>query len=399
MTLSLLWHRAGSVTATLDGIKLLQIAPVVLLIVLLVRSMRPQNGRDAAAGLFAVAVLFGMPAFRDNLELPLSYTTVGMPIGLAVWLLLDRPSTRWHTPLILLLTIVAIGFKEQGLALVPLVVAMWWLGAPGASRQSAAAISALAVIYVVLRLTQSGSWPLFQQDIGYGFSRLSTSEADARFGSFPLWIFLYNAGSTVANVLFSEPTAGVFRIVNDVAGGRPEPWELNHLASSCALTGLIAWFAMHAWRSGTADAAGEGRLIVALVVVLGACGALSFNYSRDRLGGMAVPFYALAAYHAVRYAIRHAAVDSARPVLAGVMLLALAGAWQIRAVTTLETARVTSYRNRIEWIIRLPERRAEFADRPVYLGIMEAMVNQGTADGSPHPTRYPRAIEMFLHER
>jgi hypothetical protein len=203
----------------------------------------------------------------------------------------------------------------------------------------------------------------------------------------------------VANVLFSEPTAGVFRVVNDVVSGRPEPWELNHLGSSCALTGLIVWFAIHAWRSASAEAASDRRLIVALVVVLGACGALSFNYSRDRLGGMAVPFYALAAYHAVRYAIAHVSVESPRPALAGVLLCALAGAWEIRAVTTLETARATSYRNRIEWIIRLPERRAEFAERPVYLGIMEAMVNQGTAEGSPHPTRYPRAIEMFLHER
>src|SRR5262245_39786551 len=96
MTLSLLWHRAGSLAATLSGIKRLQIVPVVALVLLLVRSMAPRNGRDAAAALVAVAVLLGMPAFRDNIELPLSYTTVGMPIALAIWLLLDRPAARWH---------------------------------------------------------------------------------------------------------------------------------------------------------------------------------------------------------------------------------------------------------------------------------------------------------------
>ena len=37
-----------------------------------------------------------------------------------------------------------------------------------------------------------------------------------------------------------------------------------------------------------------------MLVALAACGALSFDYSRDRLGGMAVPFYALAAYFALR---------------------------------------------------------------------------------------------------
>jgi hypothetical protein len=296
------------------------------------------------------------------------------------------------------LTVVAIGFKEQGLAIVPLVIALWWMGAPGATRQSALAVAGLAVVYVLLRLTQSGSWPLFQQDVGYGFSRLSPGEAEARFGSFPLWIFAYSSASTVLNVLFSEPTAGVFRIVGDVVSGRPEPWELNHFVSSCALTGLIAWYGCHLWRNG-ADASRERRLLVALAAVVAACGALSFNYSRDRLGGMAVPFYALTAYYALVYAINWTTSDARRPALAAVLLFALAGAWQVRALATLETARVTSYRNRIEWLIRLPERRLEFADRPVYLGIMESMVSQGTADSAPRPTRYPRALEMFLHER
>ena len=397
MTLSLLWHRAGSIAATLDGIKVLQLTPIVLLVVLLVRCMRPRNARDAAAGLFAVAVMIGMPAFRDNLELPLSYTTVGMPLGLAVWMLLERPATRSRTALAFVLTVVAIGFKEQGLVIVPLVIAMWWMGAPGATRQIALAVAALAVVYVILRLVASGSWPLFQQDVGYGFTRLSTGEAEDRFGSFPLWIFAYSAASTVFNVLFSEPTGGVFRIAADTTTGRLEPWELNHLVSSCVLTALIAGFAIHAWRGGGAPR--ERRMLVALGVVVVACGALSFNYSRDRLGGMAVPFYAMAAYYAMRYAIDRGTAVSRRPALAAVLLFALAGMWQLRALSTLETARVTSYRNRLEWLIRLPERRAEFADRPVYLSIMEAMVNQGTADNAPRPTRYPRALEMFMRER
>jgi hypothetical protein len=206
----------------------------------------------------------------------------------------------------------------------------------------------------------------------------------------------------MANVLFSEPTSGVFRIARDISSGRPEPWELIHLCSSSALTGLVVW-----WATGCAKRARlegwstEARAAVALAVVLLACGALSVNYSRDRLGGMAIPFYAMAAFYAVRAAAARAleATTTSRVVLAGMALLLLAGAWQSRAVATIETARVTSLRNQLEWLTKLPERRVEFAERPVYLRIMERMVAQGTSPTAPHPTRYPRWVEMVLREQ
>jgi hypothetical protein len=401
LALSLIWNREGSIDAILGWVKLLQIIPVGVLVILLVWNLRPRRLLDAAAAAFAVAVLVGSPAFRDNLELPLSYTTLGMPIALAVWMLLSRPSSAWHTPSVGALTIVAIGFKEQGLVIVPLVLAMWWLGAPGAGRHTAAAVVGIALVYVAARLSHAGSWPLFEQEVGYGFERLSTGDAAARFGTFPLWIFAYSGASTMANVLFSEPTAGVFRIVRDASGGRVEPWALIHLCSSTALTGLVVWWAVGcAKRARLEGWSTESRTTVALGIVLLACGALSLNYSRDRLGGMAIPFYAMAAFYAVRAAASRAmeATTSSSAVLAGVALLLLAGAWQSRAVATVETARVTSLRNRLEWLTKLPERRVEFADRPVYLRIMESMVEQGTASTAPHPTRYPRWVEMVLRE-
>ena len=46
----------------------------------------------------------------------------------------------------------------------------------------------------------------------------------------------------------------------------------------------------------------ELLIVATMLVAVMACGVLSFNYSRDRLGGMAVPFYALAAFFALRAA-------------------------------------------------------------------------------------------------
>ena len=137
----------------------------------------------------------------------------------------------------------------------------------------------------------------FEQAIGFGFSELDPPTATARFGSFPVAVYAYTALATVANVVFSEPTSGIFSIVAAMTRGTAERWQFIHLASSVGLTVLMAFWGVaaisRARQEGWTD---ESRSVVALVLTLAACGALSFNYSRDRLGGMATPFYALAAY-------------------------------------------------------------------------------------------------------
>jgi len=326
-------------------------------------------------------VLIGSPGLRDNLELPLSYTIVGMPIALIVWMLLNREPRIWREVTVILLTLIAIGFKEQGLVIVPVIIAAWWMRAPGATRGLAAAAAIIAVTYVALRLSAAGSWPMFQQAVGYGFSELEPREAIARFGSFPLWIYIYSGASTVANVLFSEPTRGVFWITRDFVRGQLSVSEVVQLASAVALTVLIAWWGARCLiadrRRGSSL---ESRTFVALVAALLACGILSFNYSRDRLGGMATVFYALAAYFAVRAAAsRAASARGLRSAVAAVALVLLGGAWFTRAVATTEYVRMTARQNERQWLVMLPERRAEFADRPVYLRIMESLVEQGTA--------------------
>jgi hypothetical protein len=115
VALSTLWHGAGSIDRGLALIKLLlHILPLTVLVVAFIANLRPRSALDAAAATVATAVLIGSPGLLDNLELPLSYTLVGMPIAVIVWMLLERERRSWHGPLILALTIVAVGFKEHG---------------------------------------------------------------------------------------------------------------------------------------------------------------------------------------------------------------------------------------------------------------------------------------------
>lgn len=400
VTISAIWHNASSLAAALSWMTLLHIVPIVVLVLLLLAHLRPRTAVEGAVATIAVAVLVGSPGFRDNLEVPLSYTIVGMPVVLAVWILLTRERRPWHLPVIVLLALLAMGFKEQGLVLVPLVVAAWWTRAPGVNGATAATLAVIAVGYAVLRLMWGSSWSMFEQAVGLGFGEIEPSEAVERYGSFPYLLYAYSSASTMANVLFAEPTRGTFMIVRSIVGGDPQPWQLVHLGSSVALTTLIAWWGIPALIRARRDGwSPDARLCLALVVVLLASGVLSANYSRDRLGGMVVPLYAVASFHAVRAAVERVwTAPRVSFAFASAMLFLVAAGWHVRAFGTVEHARRLSMRNHVEWLVAMPERRQEFAERPTYLQIMESMIHQGTSAGMPQPTRYPRSLSRWIGE-
>jgi hypothetical protein len=388
LTWMALWRGTGSLDTALVLFKGIEVAAVGGLIALLIWHLRPRTPIAAAAATFAVAVLVGTPGFRDNLELPLIYTTVGMPLLLIVWMMLEREGRWWYTPVILALTMLAIGYKEQGLVIVPIVLVAWWMGAPGASRTTAAAIVVVTAVYLAIRFSTSGSWPTFVQDVGYGFTMLSPDQATIRFGTFPLGMYVYNVVVTTTNILFSEPTAGVFTIVRDVRSGEVAAWEINHVISSTVLTALIVWWGVRTLRDnrGTRWSV-ESRVFAATVIAVAASAALGFNYTRDRLGGMAAVFYALAAYYAARTAAErlvHAPRQLA--ISMGVVLVLLAGTWQLRTIGTVEHARLTAFKDRREWITNLQRRRVEFVNRTPYLRILNAMIDQGITPSVPRPT-------------
>src|SRR6185436_7843930 len=119
LTLMAVWRNADTLAAKLVLIKLLHIVPIACLVVLFIFCLRPRTPLEAAAAAGATAVLIGSPGFRDNLEIPLSYTAVGMPLALIVWMLAERERRTWHGPAIVALALIAIGFKEQGLVIIP----------------------------------------------------------------------------------------------------------------------------------------------------------------------------------------------------------------------------------------------------------------------------------------
>lgn len=399
LTWSVLWRGTETQSTSLQAFKLFQILSAAVLILLLVRCVRPRTAFDAAAAAFALAVLVGMPGFRDNLELPLLMTLVGMPIALMLWWLMERPAAWWHGPSMVVLVLVAIGFKEQGLVLVPILLVAWWMGAPGVGRGTAAAVTAVALVYLTVRFGAAGSWRPFEQDVGLGFQVVAADDAFERFGAFPWWLYAYNAVSTAGNILFSEPSNGRFLTIRDALQGTIAPWQVNHVLSSLALTGLIAWWGVQVMRRDRGCAwSPESRVVVLAVIAVAASGTLGFNYARDRLGGMSVVFYALAAFHAVRAAAwRLTPPGTSGGLVVGLFLLA--AAWQIRAVGTIEDVRAASEASQREWITALASRRADFADRTRYLRILESMAGQGLDPAAARRSTYPEWAASLLGEQ
>lgn len=392
VTLLGFWNASGSLLAGLHWFRYLEVGSVLVLLLLLVRYLRPTTGLQAAAALVSVSVMTSMPGFRDNLEIPLLMTLVGMPMALLVWMLLEREHRWWFTPVILALTMMAIGYKEQGLVIAPVVVGAWWMGSPGARRSTTAVVVLAVVAYLVMRFSTSGHWAPFEQDVGFLFGELGRDEAAARFGDRVWVLYAYNALATVGNILFSEPSRGTFLVTDHFLAGEARPWEWIGVASSTLTTVLIGWWGVVSlrrdWRATRWSP--ESRLFVILVLVLGASGALGFNYARDRLGGMAVPFYAAAVYFAVLLAAERAATASLmRCATIGLMLVMLAGAWQLRAIGTVQDARSRAARTHRTWITSLSGAEATLPHRPTYLRIMRTMTPQGTDPARARRPSYP----------
>lgn len=400
-TWRLLWEGSGSLRTALTLFRLLEVACVVALVVLFLRCLRPRTWMDAAAASVALAILTGAQGFRDNLELPLLMTLVAMPLALVLWRLTEWPARWWHGPAIVAIVIIAVGYKEQGLVLVPLVIVAWLTGAPGVTTRTAVATTAVTLAYLGMRFSTRGAWQPFEQAVGLGFQVLNATEANARFGSAPVPIYLYNAVATLGNLLTSEPTAGEFRFTRDLLAGRAAPWQFNQVLSSVALTGLLGWWATRVLRRERGRPWSEDtRLIAVLGVVLAASAALGFNYARDRLGGMALVFLAVAAYHALRRAAAASSIAvGPRAVSALVCLCIFALAWQVRAIGTVEFVRYASERTQREWLTAPAGRRLPGVHGPTFTSLLQRMTAQGTDPAAAVRHDYPHGVMSWMGER
>jgi hypothetical protein len=174
-------------------------------------------------------------------------------------------------------------------------------------------------------------------------------------------------------------------------------WQYLHVASSAAVTGLIAWWGARSLARARVDGwTVESRTVAVLVVALAASGALSFDYSRERLGGMALVPYTVASFYAVRAALASLQEAGAlRIVSVSIGLTLLMAVWQMRVVHVLDASRERAADSHREWLTDSYERHAAFAARDGYLHALDVLTPQGTIR-PPGPPHYPDWLTRLL---
>ena len=345
---------------------------------LFARALQVQSWPDAAAAVFALTVLTGLHTFRGLVReaFPINlYLESVLGCLIVLNLAQSRPSI-WTDIAAALTFVVATLTVESGVLVWVVVVAGWACGLRGITWRGVAAVSVLLVVYLGSRFALSIATPGLDvgRDSGFGTRMLETGELARRFGDNPSWFYVYNVGTSILSVLFSDPDRGVFHTVRSWFEGEIPARLYLPVVTSAITTGVIGWVCVARWRGPDPKLpTSDIRLLDMFGVVLIANAVVSYAYTKHEIISIAGAFYAFAAYVAVRYAIRLAgcrqgiedAGGPGRPRLTWgpigmcVLLGALACAWALRSAGVHHMIQVQAFRERLEWARLDPERIAE----------------------------------------
>ena len=238
---------------------------------------------------------------------------------------------------------------ESGLLVWPVAVASYVSGLRGISKRGLIALTIALAVYGGARLhyLTAPSLGVGQRATGFGAGVLTPEEQVARFRANPLPFYAYNVTAAAASVLFSQPTAGRFTLVNAWRLGPLPPVFLLQIGSSLMMTLLIGWYAMgrdpqsrrRRWRE---------PILLVFVTVLVANALMSYVYAKDEVISAAGVFYALAAFQALRAFASRPLTPWIAPVVV-IAAMSLSTAWAVRSVGLHLKLRQGAYDARTDW--------------------------------------------------
>jgi len=332
------------------------VAQVVALVLLFVALVRPRTWIDAAILPFGLAVLFGMHTFsgtvREAFPINTFMTVLILCFIAAIVALADY--RWWNDVLAALLFVAAALTVESGLLVWVIFIGARLVGGRGVSRPGAWGLVALLGAYFFVRFAwfDVGSPGLIERSSGFGFNMLDPDALIDRFGANPIWFYVYNIVTSVASVLFGEPTAGVFRATSSVLRGEVEPSRLVGVVATTSVTAVVArfaWSRRHVWLSRRFER--DDRLVAIFVMVLVANAVISYPYTKDLIMSPAGAFFAIAGFVAVRHVLAWLPVRASRraAILAVAGTALVSATWAVRVIGTHVGLRQSAYAGRIEW--------------------------------------------------
>lgn len=253
---------------------------------------------------------------------------------------------------------IALAVLVSGLLLIESAVLLWVvlvgcvaIGLPGLSRRTAAAATAVLVLYFVGRaLLGVGAPGIGGHASGWLGRAYSADELVARFGANPWPFYVYNVVGGALSVVASEPRFGVYRVLFSFEAGTWPPVLTIQLASSLVLSVVILAHARAVMRRPWSSWSEENRMLALASAVLAVSALLCATYIKEEIVSTAGVFYALAAYLAIRWLFALNAESRRRGAMVACILVA-APLWGFRTVGTHYELRRVAFVTRNDWVL------------------------------------------------
>jgi hypothetical protein len=347
VTMKVLYEIVGLHLWVYQTLVLLQFAAVLGLVLWL---FRPRGTTRGVAAAIALACLTGLHTTRILFAFgPLNAHSAALVFVLAAVALAFAPRTRALDWVFFPLMIVGALLLESTLLIVPLLIVLWWLEAPGVSTRGVAAMAAAAIVYAAVRIT----FGTVQSELIYAGSGLGFAAADPetlrRTFEHARWLYWsYNVVATFLTVAASEPRAGVYAFVANVLHTATPWWQWWHVGSSVLTTILIVTMLIRHRIAPSRD-----RLLLACGLVLVVCGsALGFLYTRDRIALSAGVGYCLLLYVALVAMLEHMPAPAWRRTLVYGIVGVIAAGWIVRSAEAYFLLRDVAWDFHLEWTTR-----------------------------------------------
>jgi hypothetical protein len=395
----------------LAGISSLQLAyrgfHAVLLsigLLLFARAARVTTERDFTAFALALAVLVGLHTFRGAVgeAYPVNHYLNVAVVCLLGLVLAQSRGGPWIDLAAIAGLVYAIFILETGVLVWVIAVTAWLVGWRGISSRALAAMSAVLLGYLYLRFVYYpvGLPGLSERSTGYLFSVLDPPALMRRFGDQPMSFYAYNVVTSALSVLFSEPRAGRFVALQAWLQDALLPRMAIALVCSLLTTSVIAYAALHRWRTRTLD--DDVRYIAVFAAVLAGNAALSFAYTKDEIMLPAGIFYALAAYAGARVVLESIASARSSLIAATVAacLVIVSTGWTVRAAGVPYFQRSQAFKHRGDWGELAGERRRAGQSGPPSDAdrLIERLRDDALARAVPNPRFEPRWLKLIWEE-
>ena len=353
----------GIVGANLSVFKAIVVVQFAGILCCLIALFRVITGYQALAACLALSCFVGLHTSSILLGFfPLGHHSIALLGLLSTAVLCMSAHRSWYPACYFAVCLVLPFTIELGLLLPPMLVSLWWAGAPGVQRRDVAWGLSGVALYVIVRAIFSPAGvdvPWISTESGFGLGQIDPEGFSNTFGRMPFLFWVYNVMASLMTVLFSEPRDGTFEFIRSLSAGTTQPWQWIQIATSLATTSAGIVVLTRRRLEGH-----QRQLLVLGCVLLLSNSLLGFLYARDRVSLAAGAGYALLVFLTASSLVESGRYRRMGAV--GLLVLLLAG-WTWRSAESMLSVRDHAFESYSDWILRHDPERPRGVPDPTLL--------------------------------